>query len=244
MTEYATATTIDNEIAAVINASTAGFGSAITKQIYSAGAITAARRGATAEVFRAIALNPQCGHYGAIVELVAVVHGDQLPDHIGEPGIPMIVPFDGATAEEGYPADPDEIDDYRKATADFPIYAGALGAESFVAHDQPDQFGQPSRLSGQYSLDYGKLKFTGLSCQVPLILVDEELLDTLVTLDMVPIVVNLAIPKLVKEGDTLYQIAGQRYQMGRADLQELVTGTIKQKPNPAPNVVESQQAII
>lgn len=245
---YAVAADIDKQIIDTINAART-WGDAIVDAKRSASAITAARRDATKEVFRAVALNPQSGHYGALltlvdVELDPVTNDWALPDYAGEPGVPLIIPFAGATPRAGFPADPDEIDSYRSDTSAFALYSGALGDDARVPHDQPTQEGQPSPLSLKYSFAYGRFKFTGLSAQVPLIQLTEEILDTKLPIDISPAVVKLAPSKLVKPGDNLYLISRDYYAMGREDLAEIANGVMKVRPVPSPNVVAAQKQVI
>lgn len=241
--EYADKDEIEKQIADVLNAC-AAWGGSITSGIRSPEAITAARRGSTAEVFRAVALNSKQGHLGALYTLVDVTHNSFLPDHTGEAGIPLIVPFTGADAQEGFPADPDEIDSYRADNSTFALYTGALGDDARVPHDQADSNGRPSPLSLLYSIVNGRFKHTGLTAQIPLVQITEDALDNLLPLDLAPVVVKLSPSKLVKPGDNLYLIARDYYAEGRADLAEIVDGAIKVRPVQSPNIVSAQKTTI
>lgn len=129
---YANVTELDKEIVDVLNAA-ASWGGAITALIRHADEIANARQQAALEVLRAISTNSNHGYYGDLSALVTVAHDAFLPAHDGEIGTPRIVPFPGATARDGIPADPDEIDSYRLNPES---YTGALTGIP-VPHDEP-----------------------------------------------------------------------------------------------------------
>lgn len=233
-------TRIANHIQDILNASSAGWGGTIDSGRRSAEAIEQARIESGMEVLRAIASNPQNPHYAALVNLVDVEHGAQLPDFDGVPGIPVIVPFVGADPREGIPADPDEIDSYRADVTDSPIYTGALDGTA-VAHDQRTQSGRMSPVACRYSLVNGRLKFTGLSAQVPLVILTRTMADTGIPENYEPTVVKLAIAKLVKEGDNLERYAPAYAAAGKQDLIEIMGGAPKVPP--VPDIVMAQKAI-
>ncbi len=320
---YADVDELDHHIADILNAAAAWAG-AITAGIRSADAIANARKQAALEVLGAIATNPEHGYYGDLATLVTVAHNAFLPAHDGEIGTPKIVPFQGASARDGIPADPDEIDSYRNNPAS---YTGSLDG-IVVPHDQPtatrvegailttslntggDDYavgdtgtiatgdglatyevltvlagavvtymlhsrgsgydvtngvatatggiqpgvgtgflvnilsigsngtGKQSPISCRFSIVSSYFKFTGLSAQIPMIVIDETMRDTKIPLKVGPAVVKRAIPKLVKPGDALYLIASDYAQDGKQDLVEIAGGAMSVRPAKAvPDIV-------
>lgn len=130
---FAVVADLDFHIADIMNAA-ATWGGSITAGIRSAAAITNARQQAALEVLSAISTNPQHGYFGELSSLVSVNHNDFLPAHDGEIGTPKIIPYQGATARDGIPADADEVDSYRNNPAS---YTGAIDG-IVIEHDQPN----------------------------------------------------------------------------------------------------------
>lgn len=241
-TEYADPTVLESHVADILNAQQGVWGGSIVSGLRGK-AITSIRNAriqSGLEVLRAVASNPKNGHHSGLIELVTVESGSQLPDFEGEAGIPLIVPFEGSTAREGYPADPDEIDSWRSDSA---IYSGATDGQ-FVAHNEANSSGRMSPVSCRYSILNGRIKFTGFSCQIPLCIVTADKADTKIPLSLGPAVVKLSIPKLVKPGDNLYLIASAYGQLGQGDLIEIRGGKMQMKPVPSPDVVTAQKQSI
>lgn len=239
---YASAQRVENRIAEILALCKGGFGTAITERlphpVTGDGAIAAARIESGMEILRAIAANPQNGYYGSLSALVTLVHNQFLPAHDGEPGIPRIVPFAGADAIEGIPADPDEIDSYRRNPASF---TGALDGV-VVEHDQASADGKPSPVSGKYSLMGSVFKFTGLTAQIPLIQLTRSMADTGIPENYEPTLIKLSIPKLVQAGDkAAYMLAGAYGELGHQDLLQIQNGSMVVKP--LPNLVMGQKAV-
>lgn len=313
---YADVTELDKEIADVLNAA-ASWGGAITAQIRSAEAIANARKQAALEVLSAISTNPNHGYFGDLSALVSVAHNAFLPAHDGVVGVPKIIPFAGATARDGIPADADEIDSYRNNpgsytggvtgiavphdeamedseggliqtttlanggagyavgdtgiiltgddTATYEVLTvdggGAVltysitvpGAAYVVENGVGTVTGgaqagagagftvnitavayaansRPSPLSCRFSIFASYFKFTGLSAQIPMIVITTTMRDTKIPLPLGPAVVKRAIPKLVKPGDALYIIAGEYARDGKQDLVEIAGGAMKVAP--------------
>jgi len=227
---YADPTRMYNHILDILNAAAEGaWGGDVSDGRRSQDAIENARIQSGMEVLRAISMNPENGHYGALVQDIAVEHNTQIPDHDGETGIPKIVPFDGSAAREGIPADPDEIDSYRNDTLG--LYSAALDGTS-VLHDQPDQNNLPSPVSLKYSIVAGRFKFTGLSAVIPMIQLTREMADAQIPENYEPTVVKLSIAKTVKEGDNLYQYAQAYAQAGQQDLMQIMSGALQVSPVP------------
>lgn len=223
MSEFANKDTLENIIVQRINAA-ATYGGAITKQIFSTGLITQARRQASLEVLNAIAKSGK-GYFGKLSEFVSVAHDAFLPGHAGEPGIPRIVPFDGAPAREGLPADPDEIDAWRTSPES---YTGTSDGVSHP-HDQA-KAGKRSPLSCRYSIVNMVFKFTGLSAEVPLLIITTAMADDFIPVELSSAVVKLSMPKLVKPGSSLWQFARADAADGRDDLISIQEGAMQVKP--------------
>lgn len=226
-------TEVDSHIADVLNAAQT-WGGAIKDTKYTGGGIPNARKEACLEVLRAIAGNPKHGYWGELRTLVAHAYavGENsvaVAAHDGEIGIPKIVPFAGATPRDGISADPDEIDAYRLETADNPRFTGSSTGVG-IPHDQADDNGIMSPLACRFSLVAGDFKFTGLSAQIPMIIIDETMRDERIPFDLWPTVVKRAIPKLVKPGGPVAQIANAFGQDGKQDLVEINGGQMVARP--------------
>lgn len=203
--------------------------------------VHASRVEAGFEILRAIAANPQNGHYGPLSELVAVAHDDQLPAHDGEMGIPVITLFDGGPVVAGKPADPDEIDSWRSDV--FGVYTGALDGV-FVPHDQADAAGLPSQLAGFYSVVAGRFKFTGHSAEVPVVRLTREKAGEQVPEVYEPTLVKLTIAGVLKGGRLPELVAaGAAYEAaGREDLMLIKQGEAFVPP--VPKIVLAQKTAI
>lgn len=211
----------------VLNAASAGWGTTIDKAIYNTAAINKALKLAGYEVVRAIAANPQSGHFGELATLLPIVvdpslGGMKLPGYTGEIGLPIIVPFAGAPPRTGVEARPDEIDAY----IDDVLGLYNLG----VPHDQADENLMPSPISCRFSLEYDLFKFTGCSCQLPLIQPTDDMALNKIPVELSPTQVKRAIPLLVKEGDNLAQIAGLYGAEGSRDLVSIQEGAYRVAP--------------
>lgn len=201
--------------------------------------VKAARIAAGMEILRAIASNPQNPHHGSLATLVTVAHNAFLPSHDGEPGIPVITPFDGASVIDGVPADPDEIDSYRSDPVSS-LYTGAVDGVR-VAHNAADANGQPSPLAGRYSIVNGRLKFTGFSAQVPLIQTTRTMADTGIPENYEPTVVKLTIAKVgSRQGaDSEWSIlAAACDRSGQQDEAAIRGGSMNVSPVPGVEVAQ------
>lgn len=100
--------------------------------------------------------------------------------------------------------------------------------------------GKRSPLSCHFSIVSSYFKFTGLSAQIPMIIISETMRDTQIPLRLGPTVVKRAIPKLVKPGDPLFLISREYEIDGKQDLVEIVGGAMKVRPVRAvPEIVDS-----
>jgi hypothetical protein len=203
--------------------------------------VQAARIESGMEVLRAIASNAKGGYFQSLAAPVGVPHDSFLPAHDGEPGIPRIVPFEGADAREGLWADPDDIDSWRNDSPTAPIYTGA-GDGLAVAHDQPDSDGRPSPVTPRYSLVGGRLKFTGLSAEVPLVQLTRAMADEEVPEAFEPTVIKLTVGRLVKPGDAMFAFAAQMRAEGLQDLVDIKGGAVQVAP--VPDVAVAQREVI
>lgn len=205
--------------------------------------VDAARIASGMEILRAISRNTAHGSYGAVTALVTVANNAYLPAHDGEPGIPVVVPYDGAAAREAIPADPDEIDAWRNDSTTRPSFTGGLDGVA-IPHDQVDADGKMSPLACRYSLVNKRLKFTGLTCQVPLVQLTRAMADTGVPENYEPTVVRLSLIRLVKPGNEFYQRALGYAAGGRDDLLEIQNGSMNVKPVMIPSVAIAQKVLI
>lgn len=223
MSEFAIPATLDKLIVQRINAA-ATYGGAITKQIFSADFVTKMRRQAAGEVLGAIAKSAR-EYFGELCALFTVEHDAFMPGHDGEPGIPRIVPFAGADAREGIPADPDEIDSWRTNPASY------TGTGTGIVHAHNLAIGgKRSPLSCRYSMVMGRFKFTGYSAKIPLMVITTAMIDDQIPLRLSSTVVKLTIPKLVKPGTSLWQFARADASDGRDDLVSIQEGAMTVKP--------------
>jgi hypothetical protein len=231
-------TRIKDRIAEILNAVKAWHGAIVPESRF-AEAIDAARIESGMEVLRAIAASPQNGYHGSLATPVSFANGSFLSGYDGEPGIPLIVPFTGANAQPGDPATATEIASYREDSLG--VYArGTDGA--IIAHDGQDSNGQSSPVSCRYSIVKGYFTFTGKTAQIPLIQLTRAMADTGIPLVYEPTVIKLSIPKLLKEGDNLGEIAGLYARSGADDLQQIAAGSAYVSPLPDIEKAQRQEA--
>jgi len=232
----ADATRIENRIKFILNA-VKTWGGAITNLVYNADAITASRIESGMKVLETIAANPRNGFHGSLCNLIACNNATFLPAHSGEPGIPMIVPFAGATAQAGDWATASQIGSYR----DDPL--GLYGLDpvdgTVVAHDESDSQAMPSPVACRYSIVKGFFQFTGLSAEVPLIQLTRDMADTGVPINYEATVIKYSVPMLLKEGTNLGAIASGYMNAAMGDLQAIADGAMN--VDPVPTVEEAQR---
>lgn len=205
--------------------------------------VDAARIASGMEILRAVSRNTGHGFYGAMTTLVTVANNAYLPAHDGEPGIPVIVPFLGAAAREGIPADPDEIDAYRNDSLTRPSFSGTLDGVA-IPHDQADADGKMAPTALRYSLVNKRLKFTGLTCQVPLVQISRAMADSGVPENYEATIVKLSLLRLVQPGNQYYQRALGYAAEGHNDLIEIQNGSMNVKPVMIPAVAIAQKLLI
>lgn len=184
---------------------------------------------ASIEVIRAIASNPNNSHFSSLMALVSVNDGDFLPKHEGPPGIPLIVPFPGAEPRAGIPADPDEIDSYKNdlTTGSYSaLYSGAVDAVG-VAYNEATAMGRVSPTACRYSIVNGQIRFTGETCQIPLVQIDTSnpaaVVDQ-VPADYEPSILRLVISWLGQPWDKFYPICVRMAREAREDLAAIRAG--------------------
>ncbi len=230
---------ISRRIKFVLNAVRTWTGS-IEKAVYNDDAMEAARIESGFEVLRAISANPQNGHHGSLCVMVTMTNGQFLPAHDGEMGVPQIVPFSGAQAVDGQPTKAGRVDSWRADPAGAgAVYSGAADGTP-VAHNLADSDGRPSPVAGFYEVVNGRFKFTGHTAQIPVIQLTRAMADTGIPEVYEDTVIKLAIPKLVKVGDALEQIAGLYLNAGMADLAAIRNGELFVPP--VPDVAAAQKA--
>lgn len=232
-------TDIDAQIADVLNAA-ATWSGAITAGNRSAAAIALARHQTCLEILRAISGNTNHPTWGDLAQYLDVVSGAFLPAHDGEVGIPIIVPYFGATPRKGMPATPDQIDSWRAETAANPIYTGGIDGVG-VPHNSQDAQGRMSALACRYAIVNKVFDFTGYGAQIPMIIITDVMADTKIPIALAPAVTKCAIPKLVKPGDNVYQIADKYGSLGQKDLAEIAAGAVK--VSPVPTIAQVQKLL-
>lgn len=220
----------------VLNA-TGSWSGAINDARRMAEAVTKSRIWATIEVVTAIAENRSHGFWGALAEMYEVDHNELLPPHRGEHGIPQITVSGYDEEIAGIPADPDDIDSWRNDTLG--LHSRLCGET--VPHDTVDSNGVPSHLAGKYSIVNSLVKFTGESCEVPIIRFDEARCATKTPEFALPTIVKLAVWFNQKEGDNIAPIAMQMYQAAQADLEMIRGGALK--VNPISDVMQFQKEL-
>lgn len=226
---------VEKQIKDICGMSPTWGGATVTKSLFDE-AVTAARIQSGMEILRAVACNMKNGYWGSFAVPVTVAHNAFLPAHDGEPGIPIIVPYAGATSREGEPASPSQIDSWRSDPATS-IYTGGYDGVK-VAHDAVGGDGLMSPISARYSLINKRLKFTGYTAQVPLVQLTRSMADTGVPENYEPALVKLSIPKMIKPGDNLYTIAQQIGQLGQKDLADIIRGAMDVPPLPMVEVAQ------
>lgn len=209
----------------VLNATNSWSG-AINDARRMAEAVTKSRIWATIEVVTAIAENRSHGYWGALAEMWEVDHNELLPPHLGEHGIPQISVSGYDEEIAGIPADPDDIDSWRNDTLG--LHSRLCGET--VPHDSVDSNGVPSHLAGKYSIVNSLVKFTGESCEIPIIRFDEARCATKTPEFALPTIVKLAPLWNLKEGDNLIGLASVLVEAGRADLERIRGGAMKVDP--------------
>lgn len=204
--------------------------------------VHAVRIDAGMEVLKAIADNPQNGYFGPLSSLVTIAHQGFLPAHDGKPGIPLIVPYNGADAIAGKPATPEQIDQWRTDVAAAQLIQTATDGDP-VPHDQSDAQGFASPVAGFYSMTNGVFRYTGYSAQVPLVQLTRSMADSAVPEVYEPTLVKLAAARSIvrnsKNPETMATIRGYG-TLAAADLAMIRQG---KEPEPViPDVEAAQKA--
>lgn len=223
-------TEIVDTVKDILNAA-ATFGGAVADKRRSEGAIVSARRKAVFEIVEAIAANPAHGFWQKLAVNVAVNSGDYLPAFLGTPGIPQIVPFDGAESADGIEERPEMIDFYRSPMAD--NLQQTQHNAPMTSHNLPYQF-MPARGTGRYSIRNNRIKFTGFSCVVPLVLSPEvennanfnAFCDANLPAFAAPCCIGLMFQYLAKEGDNILPIAQNLVMFGKSELNKIRGGAM------------------
>lgn len=168
------------------------YSTALGDSSYAAEEITRAGQNAVTEIMRAICETDGHPHRSLFTTAQAIVSGDQLPEHFGSSGVPVITPFDGASFTLiGKRKSIEEIAAYRANVNNF---------YSETDHDEADAQGFPSKLAGCYALDGQSCHFTGDSATVDIANFDEA--DyTLLPDTYYPLATALQIANLKKDGD-------------------------------------------
>lgn len=168
------------------------YSTALGDTTYAADEITRAGQNAVTEIMRAIVETDGHPHRSLFTTAQAIVSGDQLPEHFGSIGVPVITPFNGASFT---------IIGKRKSIEEIAAYrANVNNFYCETNHDEADSQGFPSKLAGCYALDGQACHFTGHSAAADIANFDEadftNLPDT-----YYPLTTALQIANLKKDGD-------------------------------------------
>lgn len=173
-------------------------------------------------VLHAIARSTRSGFRGALVAEVDVNHGARIPDHIGPIGVVKIQRFDGDTFRKGERRPAAEIESLRENRHN--LYAE-------VAHDQQDDEGNPSPISGFYDDLNDELFYTGSLAHVPIATVARADAANKVPEVCEDVVVALAFALAVKDGDISLTSLGSHYgSYATAQLGALEAGAMTIEP--------------
>ncbi len=213
--------------------SAVGDTSAAADQRYSDEGVTAARRIAGQRILDAIGKNIAHPFWGILKTDVLVTNGQVIPACYGEIGVPMISAYDGGDFEEGLEADSDEVVAYRNDRVN--TFTDFYGDESGLAHDEEYE-GITSPFTQRYATANGVIRFTGHQCKIPMIVIpttegaDDTYVDERIPLALQELNVKLALPILVKEGDSLIRVASWLGGLGEAELFAVSGGAVSVKP--------------
>lgn len=166
----------------------------------------------------------------AFVSDTPVNHAEQLPHHYGSPGVPLIIPFDGAEyVLPGTRKSYEQIISYRNNEN----ARGLGGIYGDFAHDVAMDGGGASKLAGFFAIVENTFYFTGFSATLPL--ADFEENDGQDISDAFePAIVRLALGNLAKDG-TISEKYAFYAEQGLRDLAGIRTGAIS-VPNLKPTV--------
>lgn len=209
-------------------------------------AITSARRVAAHRIIEAIASNPSHPYWGELKTDVAVAYGDPIPACYGQIGIPLIVPFVGATARTGVPRDPDDVESARENTVGYLTDFFGEEALDIQQHNEAEN-GFVAPMSCWYSTANGVFKYTGNSAVIPMVrsaLTEadyRDIADNKIPVPLVAANVRLAVAILMKEGDNLSQLAGVYAQQGEADLVKIQGGALEVAPINVARAIQNAQ---
>lgn len=215
---------------------------------YSDDAITESRRKAAYKIFDALASNLSHPYWSYLSDEVELAHGDPIPPHYGEIGIPLISPYTGADFREGFPADGDEIESYRND--ELGTFSDLYGSGT-QAHNARTADNVLSPMALRYSTDNGVIKFTGAACKLMMVKIpntDEgddintsDMADTMMPVTLSALNVKLALGLLIKEGDNLFRVAAWLAQEGEKELINIKMGAIHAQPIDPQKVIAMAQ---
>lgn len=186
---------------------TPAYTTALGDKAYASEEIDRAILSATTTIMQAICETPGHPLRSLFTTATALTNAAQLPRHYGPIGQPRITPFSGAGYTlAGTMKSPEQVLSYRLNPDN--LY-------SDIDHDQPDG-DVSSKLAGYYAIDGTTFYFTGYSCVSDLADFTESSY-TLLPDTKYPLAIDLAIAKLVKDGN-VSDIFDKYMQMGATEI--------------------------
>jgi hypothetical protein len=167
------------------------YSTALGDTSYSGDEITRACQSAATLVMQAICETDGHGERGLFVTETALTHGAVLPIHYGSIGVPRITPFENA----GY-----TIVGKRKSIEEISAYRHNPNYFYSLTNHNLANGANPSKLAGFYAIDNNVFYFTGFSAVSDLATFTESSY-TLLPDNRYPLVIDLSISKLKKDGD-------------------------------------------
>lgn len=215
---------IKKRITEVLNACAAGTFSTTVDSNYldrNATAISEAWREASMMIARAIVANPNHPHRNVFISgtPTTLTHQAELPDMSGEMDNIEIQLYNGGAWTTGTPRTVQQIESYRLNPSN--LYG--------VAHTT-----EGSPLAGYYSIQNGRVYFTGYAARGYFPLIDRTTCSALIPGEYEDTGVKLGIGLSIKEGDNLAPIGQFYYQAGLNDLASITNlGAIQPMPTVA-----------
>ena len=160
-------------------------------------------------VLKTIAESPASEYRRALISVVAVNHGEQLPEHIGKVAFVQIQAFDGASYRRAEQRPLARIEAYRENT---------LSIYDAIDHNQDG-----STLGGYYDIWENKIYFTGFAASVGIASVARADVATKMPEVLEHTQIGLAVENCVKagEGNVTMEVARWHGDRARQTLAEI-----------------------
>jgi hypothetical protein len=160
-------------------------------------------------IAKAILANPTHVHRNLFISAtpVALTSGAELPDMAGEMDLIEIQPYTAASWITGVPRTPQQIDSFLSNTSSL--------------YGTPAHNVQGSPLTGYYSIDNGRVKFTGAAARIYSPLVDRATVTTIIPDEYEDCWVWASVAGTPKEGDNMMGIVGHYSQLALSGLKAI-----------------------